>query len=194
MGNRASKSKRILSVTVKVPAKQHDQPLSNTTTEEIYRFTKIAKEFNTNSYDVKKLNNFLSILEQEFKIFLEFNISEVNTLALTEDTKYIVSGSKDAAVRVFNTQTMTLVSMLRGHIGSVNTIAITNNNKYIISGSDDYTIIIWNFQEGIKEAALTGHASPVKALVLTSDNAQIVSDSVDMTIRIWTIEERLQKH
>ena len=69
----------------------------------------------------------------------------VNSLVLTADNKYIVSGSSDKTIRILNFLEKTQETVLEGHLDSVKFVAVTRNNKYIVSGSDDRTIRIWNF-------------------------------------------------
>ena len=67
------------------------------------------------------------------------------TVRVTSDNKYIVSGSADKTVRVWNFMKKTQETVFKGHSSTVTSVVATSDNKYIISGSSDKTIIIWNF-------------------------------------------------
>ena len=67
-------------------------------------------------------------------------------VAITSDSKYIVSGGWDKTVRIWNLQDKTQEAVLQGHTGYVWSVAITSDSKYIISGGDDHTVRRWNLQ------------------------------------------------
>ena len=83
---------------------------------------------------------------------LQGHTSSVLTVAVTSDNKYIVSGSDDNTIRIWNLLEKRQETVFRGHTDSVNSVAMTSDNKYIISGSDDNTIRIWKF--GIKDKSI----------------------------------------
>jgi WD40 repeat protein len=60
-------------------------------------------------------------------------------------TQFLISGSHDGIIRIYDTGTFSCQSMMRGHTDSVNRICILNNHQ-ICSGSDDGTIKIWNIE------------------------------------------------
>ena len=65
---------------------------------------------------------------------------------MTSDNKYIVSGSNDDTIRIWNLLKKSQKTVLKGHTGWV-----TSDNKYIISGSKDNTIRIWNLLQKRQE-------------------------------------------
>ena len=67
----------------------------------------------------------------------------VTTVTKTRDNKYIVSGSDDKTIRIWNILQKTQESVLQGHTSSVLTLAVTSDNKYIVSSSKDNKIRIW---------------------------------------------------
>jgi WD40 repeat protein len=83
---------------------------------------------------------------------LEGHEATVTALAITSDTKYLVSGSSDKTLRVWNLETRSQETVLQGHMGAVYSLVITSDNQYIVSGSWDKTIRIWNFEKKAQEA------------------------------------------
>ena len=83
---------------------------------------------------------------------------------------YIVSGSSDLTIRIWNLLCKRQEIVFQNHINIVTCIAITNDNKYIVSGSSDMTVRIWNFQAKIQEAVLQGHTDSVYSIVVTTDS------------------------
>ena len=112
----------------------------------------------------------------------------VTTIAVTSDDKYIVSGSKDCTIRIWDLDTGEQIRVLQGHENSVNALALTSDDMYIISGSSDDTLRIWNLETGEQIHVLQGHENSVYAIAVTSDDRYIVSGSKDCTIRIWNLQ------
>jgi WD40 repeat protein len=126
------------------------------------------------------------------EIILEGHESFVNCVAFTSDNKYIVSGSWDETIRIWNMIEKKEEGILEGHTSGVTSLAITTDNKYIISAGDK-TIRIWNFEERKQESVLKGHTDPVRAVAVTSDRKYIVSTGLDKTVRIWNLQTRLEE-
>ena len=98
--------------------------------------------------------------------------------------RYIVSGSEDKTVRIWNMETGWQVGEpLTGHTGAVYSVAISppfkiadeNGNgggsaaaRYVVSGSDDKTVRIWNMETGRQVGEpLTGHTGPVWSVAIS---------------------------
>ena len=76
----------------------------------------------------------------------------VNPVTMTRDKKYIISGSKDMTVRVWNLLQKTQEAVFKGHTSCIKSVAVTSDNKYIISvsgdpynQSSDNTTRVWKF-------------------------------------------------
>jgi WD40 repeat protein len=62
------------------------------------------------------------------------------------DTKYIISGSIDKTLIIWNYKTYEHINTLYGYDGSVNSLTHIKDTKYIVSGSDDKSVKIWNYE------------------------------------------------
>ena len=76
---------------------------------------------------------------------LKGHLYGVTCVAVTSDYKYIISGSLDSTIRIWNFLEKKQKSVLKGHLDGIKTLAVTSDNKYIISCSFDRTIRIWSF-------------------------------------------------
>ena len=76
--------------------------------------------------------------------------SPVTSIAITSDSKQIISGSDDRTIRIWDIQTSRELNILRGHVDTVTSIAVISDNKQIISGSLDKTIRIWDIESFIR--------------------------------------------
>ena len=69
----------------------------------------------------------------------------VNCTSYSPNGCYIVTGSNDKTIRIWDAETGVAVGKpLEGHTNSVNSVAYSPDGRHIISGSDDKTIRIWN--------------------------------------------------
>ncbi|KAG8697495.1 hypothetical protein FRC08_006487 [Ceratobasidium sp. 394] len=111
-------------------------------------------------------------------------------VACSPDGAYIVSGSSDKTIRIWDAHTgQPVTPPLVGHAGSVYSVAYSPDGSYLVSGSDDKTIRIWNAQTGQPVGQpLSGHTASVDSVAYSPDGAYIVSGSSDDTIRIWNAQ------
>lgn len=73
---------------------------------------------------------------------------EVKTVALSEDGKYLVSGSADGTLKVWDMHTERPIHTLAGHADEVWCSAISPDNEIVVSGSSDGTIRLWRMKNG----------------------------------------------
>ena len=105
----------------------------------------------------------------------------------SHDRQYIISGSRDHTIQIWDAENSTPVSNpLKGHTSSVLSVAYSPNGHHIISGSEDITIQIWNAETGIAvRNPLKGHTGSVQSVAYSPDGQHIISRSDDCTIQIW---------
>ncbi len=99
------------------------------------------------------------------------------------NNKFIISGSYDKTIKIWDINTGKEVETLKGHTDSVLSVAIKDD--YIVSGSSDKTIKIWDINTGKEVKTLRDHSSSVLSIAI-KDN-YIVSGAGDGTIKVWNI-------
>ena len=119
--------------------------------------------------------------------------SEVYSVVISRDGKYLVSGSADSTIKVWNFKEEKEEFTLTGHSDFVKSVAISLDGKYLMSGSQDKTIKVWNFEERREEFTLTGHTDNVTSVVISQDGKYLASGSEDKTIKVWNLNERREE-
>jgi WD40 repeat protein len=116
---------------------------------------------------------------------MEGHRDTVHSVACSLDGLYIVSGSDDRTVRVWDAHTGKQLVLIEGHSDWVQSVAFSPDGAHIVSGSSDQTVRVWNAQTGNELAVLEGHRETVRSVAFSPDGAHIVSGSDDKTVRVW---------
>ena len=101
--------------------------------------------------------------------------------------KYIVSGSGDQTIKVWQTSTSEFVRTLHGHRGGI--LCLQWRGNHVVSGSTDSTIRIWDFECGACLRLLEGHTELVTCIRF--DDKRIVSGAYGGIIKVWDLEAAL---
>jgi WD40 repeat protein len=113
------------------------------------------------------------------------HVDSVNSITISPDGKYIVSGSDDKTIKIWDMISKKEIKSLVGHSDFVYSTAISPDGKYIVSGSEDKTIKIWDMNTGKELKSLVGHSRGVYSTAISPNGEYIVSGSDDKTIKIW---------
>ncbi|KAF7366622.1 WD-REPEATS-REGION domain-containing protein [Mycena sanguinolenta] len=116
-------------------------------------------------------------------------------LDLRIDQRWIVSCSKDAAIRVWARDTLALHRTLRGHEGPVNAVGLQSGDYAqeeagvghggrVVSASGDGKMILWDIASGERVRTFEGHDRGLACIEFKGD--LIISGSNDCKIKIWS--------
>ena len=119
---------------------------------------------------------------------LEGHTGPIHAVAVTPDGKYVISGSDDHILRVWDIESGEELRTLEGHTDSVSAVAVTPDGKHAISASWDKTLRVWDIESGEELRTLEGHTNSVFAVAVTPDGKHAISASWDKTLRVWDIE------
>jgi autophagy-related protein 16-1 len=100
----------------------------------------------------------------------------------------LITGGQDRAVKVWDTNSGSLISNLRGCLGSVLDLAITNDNRSVIAASSSNNLYAWDLNSGRVHHTLTGHTDKVCAVDVSKVSSRhVVSSAYDRTIKVWDL-------
>jgi WD40 repeat protein len=133
---------------------------------------------------------------------LEGHQKWVTEVVFSPHNKYLVSGSGDKTVRIWDIPTglisETKVSSgstispqrtLEVHGGPVNSVASSPTDCGLFaSASEDRTVMIWNIETKETKPILTGHSEAVNSIAFSPDGQLLASASDDGTVRLWNVE------
>ena len=94
------------------------------------------------------------------------HLSGIYCLAQHPTLDLLVSGGRDATVRVWDIRTKTQVHCLGGHKGVVEAIACQEFEPQVISGSHDHQIRLWDIGMGKTVKTLTNHKKAIRGLAI----------------------------
>jgi WD40 repeat protein len=137
-----------------------------------------------------------------FKPFLlqKGHTDSVNSVAISPDGKFIVSGSSDDTIKIWDFKTGECLNNLDGNLYSITSVAISPDGKYIVSGEGNLSysegiVTIWDFKTGECLKTLEGHENSVNSVAITPDGKYIVSgdnysfgEEKGGTIKIWDLK------
>jgi WD40 repeat protein len=119
--------------------------------------------------------------------------NSVFTLRFTPDSKYLISGSRDARLKVWDVEKdYALAEEVVAHLYAINHLEFSPDGKHFVTCSMDKSIKVWNADtfrllKVIDRSRHAGHGTSVNKLLWTSHHNLLLSASDDRTISVWQI-------
>lgn len=112
----------------------------------------------------------------------------ISCLAVTQQSQYLLTGSEDTTIIVWDMQELTLKRKICEHIAPVLALTPALNNSVIVSGGEDSRIIATSLLTGEVLMRVDHHRGPVTAVRVDAAGEVLVSGSVDGTVCLWSLE------
>lgn len=114
----------------------------------------------------------------------------VTALAITKDSRHIVSGGQGGQVRVWeiNKDTQKMVASMKEHKGRVNSLQLNANDTECVSASSDGSCIVWNLERFSRASCLFA-STQFKAILYHPDQSQLLTTGTDRKLTYWDVTD-----
>ena len=148
------------------------------------------------------------IAKKRLRHVFEGHEQEIYSLDFSNDGRYIVSGSGDETMRVWDlsdascrmitietppTPPTAGGSNPPNQDAGVTSVSISPDGSMVAAGSLDSVIRIWEVASGILLDSLRGHRDSVYSVAFTPDGKGIISGSLDKSLKLWDLCSLLHK-
>ncbi len=106
-------------------------------------------------------------------------------MQFSPDGRWLISGSIDETLRLWDVETGAEIRRFDGHTGGVTSLDFSADGRYIASGASDGTIKVWDVETGDLLRQITGHSGQVNQVHFADDGQSIWSSSDDGSLRLW---------
>ncbi|HWA32545.1 MAG TPA: WD40 repeat domain-containing protein [Cyclobacteriaceae bacterium] len=128
-------------------------------------------------------------LKQEW----EAHTNSVFSVAYTPDSRFLLSGSRDARLKVWSPENAySLHEEIKAHLYAINHIEFSPDKEHFVTCSLDKSVKVWHtasltLLKVIDKARHAGHGTSVNRLLWSSFDGKLISASDDRTISIWDV-------
>ena len=128
------------------------------------------------------------ITKSHRKFTLYGHQSAVYSISISPDNQYLISGSYDSTVRLWNLHTKTCFGVYKGHFCPVLCVKFSPITHYFASGACDKTARLWSINQGGALRIFVGHLSDVELVDFHPNGLYLITSANDKTIRMWILK------
>ncbi|CAK9825608.1 Protein qui-1 [Anthophora retusa] len=112
--------------------------------------------------------------------------SPISCLAVMQHSQYLLTGSEDTSIIVWDMKELTLKLRIQEHIAPVLCLTSALKNSVIVSGGEDARIIVTSLSGDVL-VKVDHHRGPVNSICVDSAGEILVSGSSDCTVCLWCL-------
>ena len=128
------------------------------------------------------------ITKSHRKFILYGHQSAVYSISISPDNQYLISGSYDSTIRLWNLHTKTCFGVYKGHFCPVLCVKFSPITHYFASGACDKTARLWAINSGGALRIFVGHLSDVELVDFHPNGLYLLTSANDKTIRMWILK------
>lgn len=146
----------------------------------------------------------LSLSTPVFTPIFHLQAHTLSVKCLDISRRYLVSGSNDENIRIYDLQKRKELGTLLAHQGSITALKFSNPaiekqevelsvekkvpaSKWLLSASEDNQIIVWRVKDWENFGTLKGHTARINDIDIHPTNRIAISASEDHSIRLWNL-------
>ncbi|AFY93490.1 NB-ARC domain-containing protein [Chamaesiphon minutus] len=111
----------------------------------------------------------------------------IHALAFSPDGNCLACGDFNGDIRLWDTRTHQLQSILTGHTNWVQAVTYSPVGQLLASSSFDCTVKLWDLSTGECLKTLTEHTQGVYSVAFSPDGTILASGSDDCTVKLWDV-------
>ncbi|MCX7665212.1 MAG: hypothetical protein N2112_06680 [Gemmataceae bacterium] len=108
----------------------------------------------------------------------------LTAMAVTADGNYMLTGSVDTSIRVWDIKNGRVIRIYPGHTATVNAIALSPDDRTFVSVSDDQSVKLWTLAVADEHDNFDDHKGIVWSAALSPNGKLIASGGADRVIII----------
>ena len=114
----------------------------------------------------------------------------VNKVKITPDGRYVISGSNDYSVKIWDTVTLQCIADFKEHNDYVVSVDISLDGKIGVSGGYNDTVFVWDIPGRNVVQSIDGAAAMGFGIKLSVDKKVLYTCGgyVDRTIQVWDLD------
>ncbi|KAG1787973.1 uncharacterized protein HD556DRAFT_1448301 [Suillus plorans] len=110
----------------------------------------------------------------------------VTAIAVFPDKRWMVTGSWDNMLRLWDLKTGVMLKQMEGHRNLVLALAVSRDGQLIASGDRDGDIIVWHGETGESLTKIKAHSNQISSLDLSPDGTVLATSGYDdRIIKLW---------
>lgn len=117
---------------------------------------------------------------------------EGNAIAYSPDGHYLVAGSGDGALHLWDLEGNAPVRTLKSHSKTINNIAFSPDGRWLATAGDSGQIQVWDWTTGISVCLLDAHLTNLQAgtqgvmcVAFSPDGSLLASSGCDALAKLW---------